>query len=218
MRRRTLAGTAAIAAVLCAIPAGAQAARGFTLGVAAGEVTSDSAIVWAHSARSGSGLVQITTAKNFGGKGALAVARAKATKANDNTVQVKLRKLRPDTTYYFRFSIGSGVSDIGTFRTAPAPNKAKTIKFAWSGDADAQRLPGQSKPFWNNFQVYGQMAKEKNAFNVNLGDTIYSDTEVGSQQEGGSFQPGAPTALTVGAKWAKYKMNLALRNIQRMRG
>src|SRR3954452_11372220 len=218
MRARPLATAAAMAAALCAVPAGAQAARGFTLGVAAGEVTDDSALVWAHSSKSGSGFVEITTAKNFGGRGSISVKRVKATRSNDNTVQAKLVDLTPDETYYYRFAIGKGTSDIGTFRTAPAPNKAKTIEFAWSGDADAQKLPGQTKPFWNNFEVYARMAREKNAFNVNLGDTIYSDTEVGSEQQGGNFQPGAPTALSVKQKWAKYKMNVALRNIQRMRG
>jgi alkaline phosphatase D len=218
MKARPLATAAVMAAALCAFPAGAQAARGFTLGVAAGEVTDDSAVVWAHATRSGTGLVEITTARNFGGEGSISIKRVRATRANDNTVQAKLVDLTPDETYYDRFAIGRGVSDIGSFRTAPAPNQAKTIEFAWSGDADAQSLPGQSKPFWNNFEVYARMAREKNAFNVNLGDTIYSDTEVGSQQEGGNFQPGAPTALSVKAKWAKYRMNLALRNIQRMRG
>jgi alkaline phosphatase D len=218
MKGRRLTSAAVITAALCVFPAGAQAARGFTLGVAAGEVTDESAVVWAHSSRSGSGLVELTTARKFGGNGSLSVKRVKATKSNDNTVQAKLVDLSPDTTYYYRFAIGRGVSDIGSFRTAPAPNKAKTIEFAWSGDTDAQNLPGQTKPFWNNFEVYGRMAREKNAFNVNLGDTIYSDTEVGSEQEGGNFQPGAPTALSVKAKWAKYRMNFALRNIQRMRG
>ena len=53
-------------------------------------------------------------------------------------------------------------------------------------------MPGQTKPFWNNFEIYDRMAREKNAFNVNFGDAIYSDTEVGSEQEGGNFTPGAP--------------------------
>jgi alkaline phosphatase D len=208
----------AAAAAFAALPAGAHAAKGFTLGVAAGEVTSSSAIVWAHSERSGPGLVVLSTDRRFGGRAALAVAEANATKAHDNTVQVKLTNLSPDTVYYYRFAIGKGSSDTGSFRTAPAPNKAKTISFAWSGDTDAQALPGQTKPFWNNFEIYKLMAAEKNDFNVNLGDTIYSDTEVGSQQEGGTFMPGAPTALSVSAKWGKYRQNLALRNLQRLRG
>ena len=44
------------------------------------------------------------------------------------------------------------------------------------------------------------MADETNDFNINLGDTIYSDSEVG----------GAPVARTVAEKWAKYRLGLAL--------
>src|SRR3954471_2130443 len=98
MKGRRLTSAAVITAALCALPAGAQAARGFTLGVAAGEVTDDSAIVWAHSTKSGSGFVEITTAKNFGGQGSVSVKRVKATKTNDNTVQAKLVDLTPDET------------------------------------------------------------------------------------------------------------------------
>jgi phosphodiesterase/alkaline phosphatase D-like protein len=53
------------------------------------------------------------------------------------------------------------------------------------------------------------MAAEKNDFNVNLGDTIYSDTEV--------VQAQVPIAKTVKAKWAKYRMNLAVPNLQKLR-
>jgi alkaline phosphatase D len=58
-----------------------------------------------------------------------------------------------------------------------------------------------------NFGVYKRMALEENDFNVNLGDTIYSDSEV----------PGHPLAKTVPAKRAKYKLNLAVPNLQLMR-
>ena len=55
------------------------------------------------------------------------------------------------------------------------------------------------------------MAAEQNHFNINLGDTIYSDSEVG----------GVPPALTIPAKWAKYRQNLGfahLRNLRRGTG
>ena len=51
------------------------------------------------------------------------------------------------------------------------------------------------------------MAREHNAFNINLGDTIYSDSEVA----------GAPPALTVADKWAKYRQNLAVANLRKVR-
>ncbi len=52
------------------------------------------------------------------------------------------------------------------------------------------------------------MASEGNDFNINLGDTIYSDSEVG----------GVPVARTVPQKWAKYRLGLelpALRSLRR---
>jgi alkaline phosphatase D len=216
MRMRTLAVTAVAAVGLAALPAGAQAARGFTLGVAAGEVTDTSAVVWGHADKSGSGFVTVYTDR--GRSRQATVKRIKASKSRDNTVQARVTRLKPDRVYKFVFTIGKNKSDTGTFRTAPATGKSKTVEFAWSGDTDAQNRQGETKPFWNNFEVYKRMAAEKNAFNVNMGDTIYSDTEVGSEQEGGNFVPGAPTALTLKAKWAKYRMNFALRNIQKLRG
>ena len=52
------------------------------------------------------------------------------------------------------------------------------VRFAVSGDADA--TPGSNgKPAFNRFEVYQRMHAEANHFNINLGDTIYSDSEVG---------------------------------------
>ena len=63
-------------------------------------------------------------------------------------------------------------------------------------------------PFYNRFEIYRRMQLERNHFNVNLGDTIYSDTEVA---------PGIPLARTVAQKWGKYRQNLALPNLQNLR-
>ena len=62
------------------------------------------------------------------------------------------------------------------------------------------RATRSGRPAFNVFQVYGRMAAERNDFNINLGDTIYSDSEVGG---------GRPRS-TVPAKWAKYRLGLAL--------
>ena len=106
---------------------------------------------------------------------------------------------------------GTRIVSPGEFRTAPRPSDPQTIRFAISGDADGARDPKTGKPAYNVFQVYGRMAAERNHFNINLGDTIYSDSEVG----------GVPPALTVPAKWRKYKQNLGfghLRNLRRTTG
>jgi alkaline phosphatase D len=117
-----------------------------------------------------------------------------------------VRGLRPGLRYRYSFAQDGRTSVSGTFRTAPAATADATVRFALSGDADA--TPGRDgRPGFNTFQVYGRMAAEGNDFNVNLGDTIYSDSEL----------PGSPVARTVAEKWQKYRYGLALPNLRRLR-
>ena len=212
--RRFILVLAILGLTAAALPAGASAR--FDLGVAAGEVTSSSARVWAHSTRSGRVAILLDFDRGF--LPPVAAKTARASRSADNTVQTTLTGLRPNRTYFYRFIMGRSRSKVGTFKTAPRPTQNATIRFAFSGDADAQPARGQRRPFWNNFQVYRRMQLERNVFNVNMGDVIYSDTEVGATLSGGVFQPAARTALTVPAKWAKYRQNLALANLANLRG
>lgn len=204
----------AFIAVLAALslPAGA-AAQGnpFPLGVAAGEIGSSSAVVWTCAATTGPVRLDVRSATN-----AMPVVRVtlRPTRARDLTIQRRVFGLRPGTRYFYVFSVPFGKSRIvsaGEFRTAPAPGAPATIRFAISGDADGALDPKTGKAAYNLFQVYGQMAAERNDFNINLGDTIYSDSEIS----------GVPPALSVPAKWAKYRQNLGfghLRNLRRAAG
>jgi phosphodiesterase/alkaline phosphatase D-like protein len=217
--RRVSVVVAAVAG-LAVFPAGAAAA-GFSLGVTAGEVTSGSAIVWAHATSSGTVGVRIARDKNF--KRVVGTGSIKAKSSNDNTVQVQVRRLAADTTYYYRFSQGTKKSAKGTFHTAPASNKSKTIRFAFSGDEDSQPARGSSTPFYNtvgdrNFAVFNAMKRENNHFNINFGDTMYSDSEVGDRTFVNGVYQGFAPALSVKDKWAKYRRNLALANLQNLRG
>jgi alkaline phosphatase D len=197
--------------VLCLLAAvspdaAAAAPKGFSLGVSSGDVSSNAAILWAHAERNSTALAQLKTGKGFGPcdvKGAPKKLTAKATKGDDRTLQTKVTGLKPGRRYKYRWCMSGGRhSAVGTFDTAPAKGQAKTIRFAVSGDQDAAPLPGTSTPYWNDFGVWRLIRKENNNFNVLLGDTIYSDSEV----------PGvgtvAGTALTVKQKWAKYSQNL----------
>jgi phosphodiesterase/alkaline phosphatase D-like protein len=210
-------GTAAALAVaaLAALPAGADA-KGFSYGVTSSEVTSSSALIWTRADKAGKVNLVVSPDSKFGNKGDK-TKKLSAKKAADNVVQVTVRGLKAGHRYAYRFTSGKNKSAVGHFRTAPKASQAKTLRFAYSGDTDAQKAVGASNPFYNNFQVYKQMAKEGNDFNVNFGDTIYSDTEVGSTLSDGTFMPAQPTALTVPQKWAKYKQNLKLKNLQTVR-
>lgn len=80
--------------------------------------------------------------------------------------------LAPSTEYRCTFAQrgSGGASAPGLFRTAPKASTNVKVRFAISGDADA--TPGRNgRPGFNNFETYGQMAAERNDFNINLGDT-----------------------------------------------
>src|SRR3954452_1245528 len=209
MPTRPIALTLALLALLAVLaPSASARVKGFKYGVTAAEVTSSSAVLWTRADSPGKVTAQISRTKAFG-KRTIIRPDLIALPAHDGVVQARVAQLAHDTRYYYRFFRGSNTSVIGTFHTAPNPGQNKTIKFAFSGDADA--FPGpDGKPFYNNFEVYRRMAQAGNAFNINLGDTIYTDTEVGSRLDNGVFQPAGPPALTKSQKWAKYRMNLGL--------
>jgi alkaline phosphatase D len=193
---------AALAAAL-ALPAGGAAA-GFAYGVAAGEVTSSSALLWTRAPAAGPVRVEVSTRRDFAGLPI--VKTGVALSANDATVTIPVSGLKPATRYVYRFRAASAVSLVGTFTTAPAPGADARVRFAITGDADAS--PGTNgKPAFNGFETYARMAAERNDFNVNLGDTIYSDSGVG----------GARVARTTVEKWGKYRLGLALAPLQRLR-
>jgi phosphodiesterase/alkaline phosphatase D-like protein len=197
-----------VAAATAQANGSAQPVRGFSFGVTAGEVRSSSAVLWGKAKKSGGYSLDVARNRRFENfKPHFVVAR----KSHDNTVQRRVKRLKPNTRYWFRF-VGNGGrrSDVGTFVTAPKPSQNRTIEFAWSGDQDFNSEPGQTKPYWNNGGVLRRMKAERNAFNVMLGDTIYTDSEIPNRL--------FPLALTVEQKWAKYKVNLANRSLRALRG
>ena len=196
---------AAVVAALVGSARGGQESGGFSDGVAAGEVTSSSAKLWTRAPAAGP--VTVTVVESATNRKVLAYT-LRATVGNDLTVQRVVTGLAPATAYRYTFAQtgAAGASTPGSFRTAPLAASNARVRFAVSGDADA--TPGQSgKPGFNNYEVYGRMAAERNDFNINLGDTIYSDSELS----------GSKPALTVPAKWQKYRYGLALPALRRLR-
>ena len=176
----------------------------FQQGVAAGEITTSEALLWTRAPRVG--LLRVEVAANARFTGRLIVKQADARSRDDRTVRVRVTGLRSGGRYWYRFRQGSSLSPVGTFVTAPLPATPARVRFAISGDADA--TPGANgRPAYNRFETYARMARERNQFNINLGDTIYSDSEVG----------GTPVARTTAAKWGKYKLGLALPALRQLR-
>ena len=201
---------AALALVLLAAPAAAAngGSAGFSFGVTAGDVTPTSAILWGRANRPTAVVLEIARDRPLR-RGLRRFALA-ARRSSDNTVQRRVGDLRPATRYWYRFRKGRGRSELGTFVTAPRPNQNATVEFAWTGDTDFNAAPGETRPYWNGGGVFRRMRAERNEFNIHVGDTMYSDSEI----------PGRlrPLALTVPAKWAKYRTNLANAPLRRLRG
>src|SRR3990170_4747405 len=199
--RRALVSAALVVLAVAAMAADA-ASPGFRSGISAGAVTSTSAILWTRAPQTGKVGLVVSTRKSVN----LGVAYSSvAREARDRTISIKVL-LEPGTRYWYRFDQHGVESAVGTFETAPASASAANVRFAISGDADA--TPGANgKPGFNRFEVYARMAMERNDFNINLGDTIYSDSEVA----------GAEPALTVAAKWEKYKLGFALPTLRALR-
>src|SRR4051812_40484573 len=184
-----------VTAVLCfLLAAGAARGAGFTLGVAAGEVRATSAILWA---RAPAGRVTVEVSRRRVGD--YVRRRTSVTRTGDGTVRATVTGLLPATRYFYRFRAAGKLSATGRFETAAPAGSTEPVRFAYSGDADATPGP-DGAPAFNRFGVYAAMARERNDFNVNLGDTIYSDSEVG----------GSPPARTVAEKWSKYRLRVAL--------
>jgi alkaline phosphatase D len=196
------------ALVILVLAPSAHAARGFSLGVQAGDVTARSAILWAKANKTGAYVLDVARNRRFTRE--LDAYLVRARKRDNNTVQRRVRGLTPGKRYFYRFSRGRRRSDVGTFVTAPPASRNAAIEFAWTGDTDFNAAPGQRRPYWNSGGIYRRMRAERNNFNVNLGDTMYSDSEI----------PGRlnPIALTVRQKWAKYRTNLRNRQLRGVRG
>ncbi|MCZ7588758.1 MAG: alkaline phosphatase D family protein [Gaiella sp.] len=202
MPARALVACAAVlgAATTAAAALAAASPSGFSDGVAAGEMTPTSAKLWTRAPRAGKVMLTVT------GAGATRTFVLTARRASDLTVQRSVSGLRPGASYRYSFAQGAARSRVGRFETAPAPGAAARVRFAVSGDADATPGPN-GKPGFNGFETYGAMARARNDFAVNLGDTIYSDSGVG----------GTPVARTVAQKWAKYRLGLGLEPLRRLR-
>jgi alkaline phosphatase D len=190
------------------VPGSALAEKKFTSGVTAGEITAHSAIIWARTSPPGRVVARVATDGSF--QNVVERRFVSSHRSTDNTVQTTIGGLDANHAYHYRFCYEGPnhiCSSTGKFLTAPPPSDTKTIKFAYSGDETGVSEPGHTNPFWGNFKAFKSMAGEHNDFNIDFGDTIYSDPEV----------PNVPTALTVPQKWAMYRKKLKIQNMQAIR-
>ncbi len=125
---RTLICTGALAAVLPAVAVVAQTPPAIVDGVAAGEVTSTSAVVWARSDRAAT---MRALAAPAAGAGATIELTASSSADGHLAAQAVFTGLSPATRYryeiWFEADGARGASETGTFRTAPAADASGAV-------------------------------------------------------------------------------------------
>ena len=145
-------------------------------GVASGDVTADSAVIWSRCDRPGRMVVEWATAESF--RGAARVAGPAALEDSDFTAKLLLRGLPGGQRVFYRVSfqdLGSpkvyGPPTVGSFRTAPSG--AGDVLFAWGGDTCGQGWG--INPDLGGLTIYETMRRLEPHFFVHSGDTIYAD-------------------------------------------
>ena len=185
-----LVGLSVLFAALFAAPVGA-AASAFPQGVAS-YAGHDSAILWARVTRAGTVKYRVATDRNF--ENVVSRGSTAAVAEDDFVVQPTVTGLSPNRTYFFRFTFGDGSSK-GKFRTLADPTAPAGFDFALTGDSD-KLWTDPPAPQDEPMALLRRIKETNPDFFIYLGDTIYSDSET-----------GAPPALTIEEKWAKYRAN-----------
>lgn len=197
--RLALLGAAALAG--CATWRGGGAPLGLTHGVAAGEVTADSAIVWGRCSGAG------TLRARLGTDGP--VRQVEVDAGRDFTGRIAFTGLAADTAYEYRAWCGSdaGGARAGRFRTPPPADVGRPLRIAWSGDLGGQNVCRDAARGYPIFDVLA--ARAPDVF-IALGDMIYGDDTCAARGRYGNEQvAGPPPARDREGYWAHWRYNRA---------
>ena len=208
---RRLLGTAA--------PSAAGAASGFDFGVAAGDVELAARRSSGREPTApGTALIQIGRERRFGPCN-LAPARRRGcgpapprpTTTRSRSGSAACDPAPPTTTA--SACAAAPTASTGSFETAPAPNQAKTIRFAISGrPGRAARARRRARPFWNRFQIWNLIRARAQRLQrpARRHDLL--------RHRGARATASPNVATTVPQKWRKYRINLGQDPWARARG
>ncbi|WP_151772205.1 alkaline phosphatase D family protein [Streptomyces abyssomicinicus] len=184
-RRSVLRGSLAVPAALAlplapglAAPAFARSGRPRAgWGVQAGDVTSDSGLVWVRSDRPARMVVEVSPTESF--RRVRRVPGPLLGEGTDFTGTTRLRGLPAGEQIHYRVVLAdpddprrTGEPVTGTFRTA-AVRRRDGVRFLWSGD-----LAGQGwgiNPDLGGYRIYDAMARLDPDFFLLSGDSVYAD-------------------------------------------
>ena len=156
---------------------------GLANGCVVGDVTARGALVWVRAREES--LVSVHYGRDPSLREFNATSPVRTSQERDFTAKLHLDGLQPKSTYYYRAAVaGRQPGPIGHFVTAPAPDDAADVCFAFSGDSRQNYQP---------FLIMDSIRDRQPDFFLHLGDTIYAD------------RGGIATRLP--QFWAKYAAN-----------
>ena len=148
-------------------------------GLASGDVSAGSAVVWARADRPARMQVECSTLESF--KVIIRVASSEALPERDFTSKVLLEGLPPGQDIFYRVRFEdiaetgiSGETQIGHFRTAPLAQGS--VSFVWSGDTAGQGWGIDASR--GGMRTYRSMLENRPDFFIHSGDHIYADCPV----------------------------------------
>lgn len=193
-------------------------------GVASGDITSGSAIVWSRTDRPARMIVDYDTTESF--RNPKRLISRDVSDASDYTARVNLTYLPPNQQIFYRVTF-EDINDrniyslpvTGTFRTPPA-NK-RDLFFAWSGDTAGQGWG--INPDFGGMKIYETIRQLNPNFFIHSGDTIYADGPIQSEVtlDNGSIWKNVTTpekskvAETLAEFRGNYIYNLLDENVRR---
>ena len=151
-------------------------------GVASGDITGNSAVIWSRCDRSSRMIVEYDTADSF--RNVQRIIGPAALETSDYTARINLIDLPADRQIFYRVSF-QNLADpniysapvTGSFRTPP--NSKRDIFFAWSGDTAGQGWGINSE--WGGMKIYETIRQLKPDFFIHSGDYIYADSPIKSE-------------------------------------
>ena len=148
-------------------------------GVASGDVSAGSAVVWARADRPARMQVECSTLESF--KTIIRIASSEALPERDFTSKVLLEGLPPGQDIFYRVRFEdialsgiSGETQVGHFRTAPL--EQGSISFVWSGDTAGQGWGIDASR--GGMRTYKTMLENRPDFFIHSGDHIYADCPI----------------------------------------
>ncbi|MBX9841554.1 MAG: alkaline phosphatase D family protein [Xanthobacteraceae bacterium] len=150
-----------------------------THGIQSGDVSTDSAVVWARADRPSRMVVEAATTDSF--KDIRSAVAIDALPESDFTGKALLESLPAGQDIFYRVRFEdlaaptiSSEAQVGRFRTAPGD--ARSVSFVWSGDTAGQGWGIDEAR--GGMRSYATMLKNRPDFFIHSGDSIYADCPI----------------------------------------